>query len=110
MCDARQEMHGDPEAMRRFAVRASGLSTRDLRVEAPGPPSCGGATEACATFAAADLASTSTLARFLDDTGEAIESLQAAAAAAADDYVATDQAGARAVAGAVVGIVVVEDR
>jgi hypothetical protein len=46
---------------------------------------------------------------FLAETGEAIAALKSAAAVAAEDYLATDQAGAHAVAGTVFGVVVVED-
>lgn len=109
MCEARQEMHGDPDAMRRFAERLRGLDAAEVVAEPPGAPACQGGMEACALFAAADVVSTVTLARFLAETSDAVAELKAAAAGAAEDYLATDLAGAQAVAGAVLGVVIVED-
>ncbi|QUH03943.1 hypothetical protein HUO13_26790 [Saccharopolyspora erythraea] len=109
MCESRHEMHGDPESMRRFAEQLIEPCAPEVVAESPGAPACQGGMQGCATFTAADTASTLTLARFLAETGEAIAALKAAAAEAAEDYLATDQAGAHAVAGTVLGVVIVED-
>ncbi|GAA0522715.1 hypothetical protein GCM10011581_33850 [Saccharopolyspora subtropica] len=105
MCESRQEMHGDPEAMRRFVEQLVDLDTAAV-LEPPGAP-CPGGMQACARFTAADVASTRALASFLAETGAAIAALRAAAAEAAEDYLTTDRVGAHAVVGAV--FVVVED-
>lgn len=105
MCEARHEMHGDPEAMRQFADRLAGLGAPEATAPPPPPQVCEGGSQACAVFAAADELATLTLRDFLAETGDAIATLRAAAAVAAEDYQATDRAGARAVAGAVVGVV-----
>ncbi|PXY25876.1 hypothetical protein BAY59_20115 [Prauserella coralliicola] len=105
MCEARQEMHGDPDAMRRFAER---LHAPGVDVEVVGVPACQGGTQACAAFTTADALSTVALADFLRDTTQAIATLKAAAFTAADDYEATDRAGAQAVTGTVLGIVLRE--
>ncbi|MFF5987015.1 hypothetical protein [Prauserella flavalba] len=99
MCETRRELHGDPEAMRRFAER---LHAPEVDVEPAGVPACQGGTPACAAFTTADALSTVALADFLRDTAEAIATLKAAAATAAEDYEATDLAGAQAVLGVVI--------
>ncbi|PRX47024.1 hypothetical protein B0I33_106121 [Prauserella shujinwangii] len=109
MCEARHAMHGDPEAMRRFAERLAGLSAPEAIASPPQAQVCAGGSQACSVFTAADLLATLRLAGFLAETGEAIETLRAAAAVAAEDYLATDQAGARAVTGVVAGVVLVAD-
>jgi hypothetical protein len=98
----RKEMQGDPEAMRRFAERLVGIS--ETVVEPPGKPSCEGGMQACGTFAAADAVATLALTRFLSETGESLAALKEAAAVAAEDYQATDLAGALAVASGVLDI------
>lgn len=109
MCEARHAMHGDPEAMRRFAERLAGISAPGAIAPPPQAQMCEGGSQACSAFTAADLLATLRLAGFLAETGEAIETLRAAAAVAAEDYLDTDQAGAQAVTGAVAAVVVVED-
>ncbi|GAB3586210.1 hypothetical protein GCM10027445_64700 [Amycolatopsis endophytica] len=99
MC--RREMHGDPEAMRSFAARLAGL---DTEVDPPEPTPCLEGMEACGTFAAADAVATLALAQFLAETGEAVAALRSAANEAAEDYEATDRAGALTIA-----VVAVED-
>ncbi|MEU6642734.1 hypothetical protein ABZ863_09295 [Saccharomonospora sp. NPDC046836] len=108
MCEARHAMHGDPEAMRQFAERLAALSAPETIVPPPPTQVCEGGSQACAAFSAADVLATLTLTDFLTETGEAIATLRAAAVVAAEDYLTTDRAGAQAVTGAVVGVVLVE--
>ncbi len=109
MCETRHAMHGDPEAMRQFAEQLAGLSAPEAIAPPPPAQVCEGGSQACAALAAADLLATLRLTDFLAETGEAIETLRTAAAVAAEDYLTTDQAGVRAVTGAVAGVVLVED-
>ncbi|UJW32031.1 hypothetical protein L3Q67_43925 [Saccharothrix sp. AJ9571] len=102
MNETRQEMHGDPEAMREFAER---IAWPDAVADVAVPPAatpCPAGMSACAGFTAADLAATLSLGHFLAETRDDIATLKAAAAVAAADYEASDQAGARAVLGAVI--------
>ncbi|MGC7097357.1 hypothetical protein ACPZ19_22000 [Amycolatopsis lurida] len=102
MGEARNEMHGDPEAMRGFAER---IAWPDAVADVAVPPAatpCPAGMYACAGFTAADLAATLSLGQFLAETRDDIATLKAAAAVAAADYEATDEAGARAVLGYVI--------
>ncbi|WP_431923809.1 hypothetical protein [Amycolatopsis tucumanensis] len=92
MCET---LDGDPEAMREFASR---IEPPAAVAEPPGPEPCAGGMQACGTFAAADAVATLALADFLAETRDAITALREAAAAAAADYQAGDDAGARAFA------------
>ncbi|AXB43226.1 hypothetical protein [Amycolatopsis albispora] len=101
MGGARHEMHGDPEAMRAFAERVAWPdAVADVAVPPAATP-CPAGMSACAGFTAADLAATLSLGQFLAETRDDLATLKAAAAVAADDYEASDQAGARAVLGVV---------
>ncbi|MFC4003781.1 hypothetical protein ACFS2C_10420 [Prauserella oleivorans] len=104
MCDTHHDLHGDPEAMRRFAERTAALSLPGVT---SGPSVCAGGLPGCATFTAADLASTTTLASVLAETGEALATLRQAALVAAEDYLATDRAGTQAI-GVATAVVIVE--
>ncbi len=110
MCPARDEMHGDPEAMRRFAERLAEPVTADVVADPPDPTTCHGVLPGCGTFAAADAVSTLALTAFLAETADAVATLRDAATVAAEDYLATDRVGAHAVAGAVLGVVIAEER
>ncbi|WP_158894691.1 hypothetical protein [Amycolatopsis anabasis] len=101
MNEARQEMHGDPEMMRRFAERVNIPSTEAVTLP-PDMAPCEGGMPGCASFTTADVAATVTLAQFLAETRDDIATLKAAATVATVDYLVTDQAGARAAFGAVV--------
>ncbi|WP_020674011.1 hypothetical protein [Amycolatopsis nigrescens] len=109
MSAPRRELRGDPEAMRHFAEQVTGPSVSESVVVPPSTQPCQGGMHACAVFTAADLASTMALARFLSETGADIAALKSTAAVAAADYLATDLAGAQAVAGPALGFVIAEE-
>lgn len=98
MCEPRLELHGDPEAMRAFAERLPDLGARDAIV-APDPVPCQGGMQTCGTFAAADAVSSMALAAFITEAEETITTLKTVAASSAEEYRATDDAGAAWFAG-----------
>ncbi|GGS29959.1 MULTISPECIES: hypothetical protein [Actinokineospora] len=98
MCGQRRELDGDPEAMLRFAARV-GQGSAPVDVDPVIPP-CPGGMRGCAVFAAADMLSTAALAEFVAETEHAVAALRAASFLAAQDYLASDLAGALDLLGA----------